>query len=467
MTLGEVREPTLHNNAGEEDLEQFVPRENPEGQELDSSQEVEINPSQTELTHREQLSESGELAYLLELLKNDDKQAIISILTDYFKIKKLEKLFPFEEDPEKLSQEIWSIEGKIRTIKVPEDMPDATKSIRESLLSTVLSGKVSAEMILDRLNGEITVSKQAGEEVGDYENPDNLAAFFKVEGGVSSIYLYEKSMDDNNDPNHHFQHELGHIFAETGAVWDQEVFSDFLQAVATMDDAKISEMEEQAPELVAIYNLIKNHDQAVFFRPYIKEKLSQLGSLEEGQLPQARMTAAKEIIAEMTAFYLESADDELSYFNARLKYIGGDVVELLKDTVGPADFYSFKEENDLEGKLTAKEVFEFIKGRPEFQADFQAQQSIIEKMKSAFKDRGGNIKPISETMSAGETVSYADGDFGDTDQLLIKPGASGSISGGDHDSPAIGGQATPDSPLAMLWSAATGQKETFKTPLSQ
>ena len=468
MMMEIEKEPTGNDNAGEEDLKQLKNERVPEqGQEVNALT-VDLTPTQTEITHKEQLSESKELAKLLELLTSDDKAETVLMLTDYFKIKKLENLFTFEEDPQKLSQEIWSIEEKIRTIKVPEDMPDATKSIRESLLSTVLSGKVSAEVILDRLNGEITVSKQAGEEVGDYENSDNLAAFFRVEGGVSSIYLYEKSMDNDNDPNHHFQHELGHIFAETGAIWDQEVFLSFLQAVAEMDDAKIAQIAEQASELSAIYNLIKNPDQAIFFRPYIKEKLSQLGSLEEGKLPQARITAAKEIIAEMTAFYLESADDELSYFNARLKYIGGDVVGLLKNTVGPADFDSFKEQNDLDGrKPTAKEVFEFIKGRPEFQADFQAQQSIIEKMESAFKDRGGNIKPISETMSAGETVSYADGDFGDTDQLLIKPGASGSISGGDHDSPAIGGQATPDSPLAMVWSAATGQKETFKTPLSQ
>lgn len=430
-----------------------------------AEQGIGLAPSRLELAHQEGISETKELAKLLELIENDNPEEIIATLTDYFKIKQLNGLFQFEQDPQKLSQEIWSIEEKIRSIKTPDNMPDAPKIIRESLIATVLSGKVSAKAILDRLNGEITISNQAGKEVGNYTNPEKLAAFFTVESGVSSLYLYDNALSE--DPEHHFQHELGHIFAETGAIWDQEIFLDFLQAVAEMDDAKIAQIGQQAPELAAIYNLIKNPDQAIFFRPYIKEKLSKLGSLDQEQLPQARITAAKEIIAEMTSFYLESANDELSYFNIRLKYLGGDAIELCKQMLTPERFDQFKEQYDLEGrKLTAAELFEFIKSTPEFQSDLLAQKKIIEKMQVAFENRGENIKPMSE-MTAETAAAYADEDLGDLDQLYFRS-STGGISGGDHDFSLSGGGGTQtESPLSLIWEIATGQKESFKTPFSQ
>jgi hypothetical protein len=464
----EMQEPTGETRDEQENLSQLESESSPP-QEATTTK-FNLAPTKAENNHNEELSESKELARLLALTTSDDPEESVALLANYFKIKKAEGLFAFEEDPERLAQEIRSIEEKIKTIEFSEDLKEEEKtgfenSVREALISTVLSGKVSAETILGRLNS-VTISKTAGEEIGEYDGDiGNLAAFFKVEAGVSSLYLYEKATSE--DPTHHFQHEMGHIFAETGAIWDQEVFLNFLEAVSEMDEAKIKQIAEQAPELIAIYNLIKDPNQAIFFRPYIKDKLSELGSLEEGQLPQARMTAAKEIIAEMTAFYLESADSELSYFNARLQYLGGDAIELCKKIIMPEKLELLIDEGGSGTKktLTTEEIFDFIKNTPEFKADFEAQRLIIAKMKNAFDNRGSNIKPMSETMATGETISYADENFGDDNQLIFRPGAGGSISGGDHDTSFGNGQ-SPESPLAMVWSTATGQKESLKTPLS-
>lgn len=424
---------------------------------------VETARVHDESVFQEQVLEASKLATYLEwITANTEFSGVDAIpqLTSYFKIKQRSPgIYNFAEAGT-LAQEIWSIEEKVRGVKAEGIKPETIKSIREGLFASVLSGKVGAKAILERLNGDIVISENPGDEVGNYQNPENLAAFFEIEGGISNVYLYQRPAEkDSTGQQHHLQHELGHLFAETGAIWEQGVFLDFLDAVSKMDDAKIAEIAEQAPELASIYHLVKNPQEAVFFRPYIQDKLAEISTLQGEAQEGARCTAAKEIIAEMTAFFIGSANSELSYFNARLEMVGGNTMELLRQVLSPERFDTFKEQYDLEGKsLTAEDVLDFIKSAPEFQAEFQAQKAFLTKMQDAFAQRGQNIKPMSETMKIKESMAYADEDFGDYDELYFTQ-AGGGISGGDHDSISSGGQTSQTgNPFSAVWDFVTGTK---------
>jgi len=461
------------HNAGATDLaelESEISEPEPEAEvapKRNYQQEVRESPRiREEFRRQEQICEAAALATYLEGITTAlSEDEAIGQLTDYFEQKqKFPDLYNFAEAGT-LAREIWSIEEKVRAISAEGIKPEVRQSIRESLLAVVLSGKLSAEAVLERLNGRLAIAESPGDEIGDYQNPENLAAFFTVENDRSNVYLYGNFIsEDSAKQRHHLQHELGHLFAETGAIWDQRVFLAFLNAVSTMDDAKIAEIAEQAPELANIYHLIKSPQEAIFFRPYIRDKLNALPELPDAQKSQARVTAAKEIIAEMTAFYLGSANSELSYLNARLAMVGDDTMELLRQILSPERFDTFKERYDLEGKsLGTEDVLDFIKSAPEFQAEFQAQETFLKKTEQAFAQRGNNIRPMGETMKIEESTAYADEYFDDWDELYFPP-ISGGISGGDRKFSYSGGQTSPTKdPITAIWDFITGNKEPSPT----
>ena len=412
---------------------------------------------QREAIHNEQISEASKLASYLESISDSSEFTGVDAtrqLAGYFRIKQRSlDLYQFAP-PETIAGEVWKIEEKVRAIS-GEVKPEIIRSIREGLLAAVLSGKVSAEAILDRLNGEIVISENPGEEIGEYKDPENIAAFFTIRDGVSNVYLYQGFINENPAiQQHHLQHEMGHLFAETGSIWSREQFLEFLDAVSTMDDRAIEEIAQEAPELASIYQMIKNPQEAVFFRDYIQRKLREVSSLPDAEKPQARVSAAKEIIAEMTAFYLGSADGELSYFNARLAMVTTDKMQLIKSILSPERLGEFNTQHDIE-KMTTQDVYEFISSAPEFQLDFQMQQQFLAKLNQAFEQRGQNIRPMSETIQPDQSVFYADGYLDDWDTVTSVPASAGI----GQSSPAAGEQGQNENPFAKLWDFITGSKK--------
>lgn len=418
---------------------------------------------QKEVTHNEQISETAKLAAYLESISDSSEFTgvdAIHQLTGYFKIKqKSLDLYQFAP-PEVIAGEIWKIEERVRDIAGKTKL-EAVRSIREGLLAAILSGKVSAEVILARLNGQIIISEKPGEEIGkykDHEDPANIAAFFTIKDGVSNVYLYQGFMNENPAiQQHHIQHEMGHLFAETGSIWPREQFLEFLDAVSTMDDSAIERITPEAPELASIYRMIKNPQEAVFFRDYIQRKLKEISTLPDAKKPQARVIAAKEIIAEMTAFYLGSADDELSYFNARLAMVGKDKVDLIKSILSPERLEAFNAQHDIE-QMTTQDVYDFIRSAPEFQLDFQMQQQFLAKMNQVFEQRGQDIRPMSETMQSDQHILYADGYLDDWD--TIPPPSSNA---GLGQPLSTGGQAKSEEVFTKMWDFITGNKKVSST----
>ncbi len=456
----EMLEPTPDSEVTEAVNQDVEILDRPEQDVTADERVIETTESQAdkaELIYRAEISDIHAISNFLENLSNQfSPEEAISLLTSYFLQKQQRsEMFSFE-NPVKLAKEVWSIETRIRSIDVPSDKKEAISSIREGLLASILSGKISAQAVLSRLNGDIIISDSPGEETKDYEVDTKLAAFYTIDNGRSNIYLYESFFSQGERlQQHHLNHELGHLFAESGAIWEQRVFIEFLEAVGNKDDAKINSLAAEAPELVAVYQIINNPHEAIFFRPYIKSRLAK--ALESGN-PDDRIIAAREMIAEIIGFYLESANSEISFFNARLELSGMDAYEMCRTLLPPAKFDQLTEQYDLEGKsLTVEDAFEILRDLPEFEAEFKMQKFFLERLASSFENRGANIKPMEESMNVDRSVEYADEEFGDYDNLYQNHSGS-AISGGDHDTSASSGRQA-ENPFNTIWEFVTGGKK--------
>jgi len=405
-----------------------------------------------------------------ELAKSVDRfshEGLDGALDSYFESKKAEGLFEFAEAQE-LSSDIILIEQRIIVPikeKIALEFPDAEPKkieeaivgVREGLYSIVLSGHLTAEKLLSKI-GAIIIKKTPGAEFQEQSfDKTKAAAYYTLEGGQATIYLYGVFFE-NEGPDakaHHVRHEISHILCESGDIWPQEVYYQFLEAAQYPTDENIQVISQTAPALAEILKVLREPQKhSAIWSKYIRGRLQAIESLPPDQQGKEKIQVARELVAEMTSYFLEYGKSEETYLGRRLQF--GEptaVVDYLKTQAGCSTREEFCAKYELSATATPQEILAAISDKEEFAPLLRANKLWFSHLKERFGERGKNIQ---SGIPQEITQEYADDFFFEDDYEILSPASTGYL--GKEDNTAGLTAKKAENPIVAVWDFLTGRK---------
>ena len=391
-----------------------VSRENVESVE----QNTNVDNSVLEiLTDYSRETESAELARYVGLSKQDNPAELTSSLRGYFDDRR--ELFN-AQDPQALAQEIVNLEQSfIANIEAQIDAQfpslegakreQAIHSIREVLYSTILGGQLSFEKISNLISRGVVIKTIPGGEARSAAtgyDKDKMLALCRGDSNGTSIYLYESFIAaDAASQTHVLRHEIGHILTENGGIWSNDVLNAFYAAARNPTPETIGKFREY-PELAEILKVLANpENQGLIWNHYIRERLDALGKIEPSTRPAEQVKVANELLAEMTAYFMEYRQSEASYLSRRLQFVSRDDLEsyILKNT-GVQSL----EQLGLPANPSPQEIIRNLATRPELSTLFAANSAWYKKLNGSLMSGGKQVE-------AQNREFYDEDEFGDDD----------------------------------------------------
>lgn len=403
-----------------------------------------------------------------ELAKSIDQfsqEGLDGALAGYFEKKRTEGRFEFAEARE-LADDIVLIEQRIiaplkERISTefpdakPEKIEEAVIGIREGLYSIVLSGHLTAEKLLSKISA-IEVKKTPGQEFQEQSfDPAKAAAYYTIEGGQATIYFYSVFFE-NEGPDakaHHVRHEISHILCESGDIWPQEIYFQFLEAAQYPTQENIDAMARVAPALAEILKVLRDpNEHSTIWSRYIRSRLEAIKDLDPDKQGQEKVQVARELVAEMTSYFLEYGKSEQTYLARRLQFAEpGAVVDYLKTRGGGSTREEFCAKYGLPDTATPQEILAAISDKEEFSALLRANNLWFKHLQERFAERGKNI---ASGIPQGVEESYIDEYYFEDDYEYPPAPAAGFPAGKEDTAPA----AKPENPVVAIWDFLTGKK---------
>ena len=274
---------------------------------------------------------------------------------DVFSLESPEQVEEMAKELMKLENEIIApmIDGARKSGKSEEQIGNLTIGAREAFYEMVLNGTLSAEKIREAFDGQILFSEKPGVEFkSEHHNKDEIGAFLSWSGEKFNIHLYDALFaSSTRDIGFLFRHEFSHAAAPS--IWGMKYF-DFLE-VSKNPNTNTAKFAD-TPELQQVLFLVANPRLAKpFFRDYISDILSELETATDPQkIAELRQSAAKEIVADLTAHFLEGSQSADVFCTLRMRYLDQNPQKLLETVL------------ELEGVASSDELLKkyFKPGEP-------------------------------------------------------------------------------------------------------
>lgn len=237
----------------------------------------------------------------------------------------------FGTNPKELTQNLLLIESrliapliqKLQLAKIPlEQQHETIESAREAFYGIVLNERLSAEQILNIFNGEIIVRDTPGAEIDEKYRLVDIYSYiaYNATSRKFDIYIYNKFFKEKGaDKAFLLRHEFAHAAAYS--IWGKR-YTDFLEAAKNPHSA-LDSFDDQ-PELREVLSLIANpRTSKLFFRGYISELLeASTQETDPAKIMELRTHAAQEIVADLTAHFLEGSASAAALIDFRSRYFG-------------------------------------------------------------------------------------------------------------------------------------------------
>jgi len=417
----------------------------------------------------ESFTEPHALAAVLDAIQTIGREGLerklgYGALVEYFRNKQKNGLYEFAE-PETLAQEVLEIDDRLiapleKQLKEQlgekyeaDKISQTINSLREALLSPILGGKLTAEKIISKINGGIFFKKKPGDEIGEGEfDPEKIAAYFLINGGKATVYFYETLLKEKPEAQAlHIRHELAHILAETGSIWEQKIYQNFIAAAQNPTSEAIASFSNY-PELQEILKAINAPDTAKgVFRGYIKNCFKAIEeNPDETAKRRLRGELAREMVAEMIAAYLENGNSPEAFLNSRLRFANCNISEYCQEKTGLAFDDLCRKYEITPENFNMSEFLEKFSEVPELSPLFRANKFWFEKLSRTFANRG---EAITDGIPSELKTEYLDEFFGIDDFEISTP-----IISKDNISPNIGGTGRTKNLFEIIWNFLTGQK---------
>lgn len=369
------------------------------------------------LTDYSRETESSGLAEYVGLSKQENPAELTSPLQGYFEGRR--DLFD-AKDPQALAQEIVNLEQSfIANIEaqIEAQFPSledgkkqqAIHSIREVLYSTILSGHLTVEKISKLINKGVVIKTVPGSEARSAAtgyDKDKILALCQGDSRGTSIYLYENFVTaDADSQTHVLRHEIGHIVTENGGIWSNEALNAFYAATQNPTAETIENFRDY-PELAEILKVLADpENKGLIWNHYIRERLDALAKIESSSRPAEQVKVANELLAEMTAYFMEYHQSEASYLSRRLQFVSrSDLKSFIFKNTGVQSW----EQLGLSANPSAQEIMRNLAMRPELSTLFAANSAWYKKLTNAFAG-GGKL------VEAQNREFYDEDEFGDDD----------------------------------------------------
>ena len=325
----------------------------------------------------------------------------LEIIAAYLQAKK--EVFK-EENPELLAQDLMLVESrlvaplidKLNSANVPETQKDETiASVREAFYGIVLNKKMTGEKLLEILNGEIIFKDQPGNEVE--ENHRNIDIYSYVTYDQSKkcfdIYIYNNFFKESGRGKAFLlRHEFSH--AAAFSIWGNQ-YTNFLEA-AKNPHSTINSFSK-TPELQQVLYFIANPSLAKpFFRPYISNLLQELETAQDpNRIIELRQHAAQEIVADLTAHYLEGSSSTGNLIDFRARYFSKNNEDMFK-TILSVEGVSSKEEllarYNIDPRTSSPDdIVKILSKSDKLSALFRLSTIWQESLAKKFENQGSNI----------------------------------------------------------------------------
>ncbi|MFH1909818.1 MAG: hypothetical protein ABIJ72_01315 [bacterium] len=380
------------------------PEQPPEEPTPDASRIEQFNQVAAEIEARRNNLESAvsEPHQLAEALSNigiinvDLLKHYLEAKKGVFSLESPEQVAEMAEQLMKLENEIITpmIDGARKSGKSEEQIGNLTIGAREAFYGMVLNGTLTVERIREVFDGQILFSQKPGAEFkSEHHNKDEIGAYLCWNGQKFDIHLYDALFaSSTRDIGFLFRHEFSHAAAPS--IWGMKYF-DFIEAAKNpnTNTAKFAD----TPELQQVLFLVANPRLAKpFFREYISGILSELETATDPQkIAELRQSAAKEIVADLTAHFLEGSQSADVFCDLRMRYLDQNPQKLLETVL------------ELEGVASSDELLKkyFKPGEPVTpNAIFDKLSTSIpltpligtskvwqERLTKLFEDRGANL----------------------------------------------------------------------------
>ncbi len=256
------------------------------------------------------------------------------------------------ENPEALAKQLMQVESnliaplhqKLIDNKInAEQTAETIESAREAFYGMILNQRISSEKMLGILNGEIIVKDVPGDEVdAKYKNVDIYSyVAYDEKTNKFNIFIYNNFFKEKGaDKAFLLRHEFAH--AAAFSIWGPK-YTSFLEAAKNPHSGL--ESFSDTPELKEILSLLANPTIAKpFFRNYISDLIvASQSETDPKKVMELRMHAAQEIVADMTAHFLEGAQNTSSLIDFRARYFSYNSEQLF-ETILQTEGVSTKEE---------------------------------------------------------------------------------------------------------------------------
>jgi hypothetical protein len=377
-----------------------------------------------------------------------------------------------EENPELLANDLMLIENrlivplieKLSSANVPETQKRETIiSVREAFYGIILNKSMSGEKFLEILNGEIIFQEQPGSEIE--EKHQNLDIYSYVTYDQSkkcfNIYIYNNFFKESGkDKAFLLRHEFSH--AAAFSIWGERYF-DFLEA-AKNPHSSLSTFAN-TPELQQILYFIANPGLAKpFFRSYISNLLEELETSQDPiRIVELREHAAQEIVADLTAHYLEGSSTTGNLIDFRARYFSKNDKEMF-GTILSVEGVSSKEEllaryNIDPSACSPDEIIGILSKSDKLSALFRLSAIWQDALSKKFANQGSEIttqfinnidsQQITRYSNPPETATNVLGD-----EEVQEAVNNGSTTSGDGQTQSVGNA------LLGFWSLLTGRAST-------
>ena len=374
-----------------------------------------------------------------------------------------------EARSERLSEEILGVESKLIASFVaqvneaypnPDDtqkskITQAIESVREGVYSIIINGGFSGEKIQD-LIGEINFKSVQGEEVNEtaaIEKNEIVAYVQEGNDGKINIFVYASFLESGGQA-HVIRHEIGHALNESTNLWDKETFSLFMQCAKDPSNQEFSKLPAELAEIVRLVNNPESHSS--LWSGYITPILEKLATMPEGdEKADLKVIAAREIAADMTAFYLESDGSDETFFETRMQFSKENIVPYLQkvsNTNSPEELQRFCADRGANINIQTINISELssqLAKIPEFRPLFGLNSIFAQKMRSSLENRGEKIQKRELQPSVSHIDRYK----------LSSDTSRGTGSGptGEGNGDAYSGTSGGESGWSKVWGILTGR----------
>jgi len=351
----------------------------------------------------------------------------VQSLENYLESKKRQGLFG-ETSPEELVQELTTIEAKIIVPLIgelkkndfgltSEQINNCVCGAREAFYAMILNERLTADKILQILDGKILVKKTPGSEVSkEHSHLQNIAAYLGWDGSRYNIHLYESLFaEENKDIAFLMRHEFFHAAAIS--IWGERYIN--FRKAALNPEQNIAAFAD-IPELQQVLIMVANPETAKpFFRDYIGKLLDAIDAAQSTEDKAFyRQRAAMEIVADLGAHFLEGAKTSDVFLDLRARYFASNPDELVRticELEGVSDLDQLFENYSINPAETPpQEIIKRLSESEKLQPLFKASVVWQEELTKKFENKGIGLKrPDIEEMEIEE---------GSLDEAEIAPG---------------------------------------------